>query len=198
MPEKNNGAQEGRPAAPEGESCDTGSMIWNAKSLQRVVENLERTRPESPQSDLLLFNGRALARAILLSLATEIALKVLLCLERKKDPPRIHGLLKLFEQLEPDTQEMLEARMRKVSAFPSSAAVPGMQNLNPHLQEMFGVRMHPLRYILREHRDANMHWRFLHEQQWSRFETSEINHALTVIISAYDKRWGDQQGGPRG
>ena len=116
----------------------------------------------------------------------------------EESPPRIYDLLKLFEQLEPDTQEMLEAMMRKVSAFPISAVVPSIQNLNPHLQEMFGVRMHPLRYILREHRDANMHWRFLHEQQWSLFETSEINHALTVIISAYDKRWGDQQGGPRG
>ena len=196
MSEKNNSAQEGRPAAPEDESCDTDSMIWNAKSLQRVVEKLERNGSESPQSDLLHIHGRALAVPILLSLATELALKALLCLERKKDPPRIHDLLKLFEQLEPDTQEMLEARMRKVSAFPISAAVPSIQNLNPHLQEMFGVRMHPLRYILREHRDANMHWRFLHEQQWSRFETSEINHALTVIFSAYDKRWGDQQGGP--
>ena len=105
------------------------------------MENLERTRPESPESDLLLFNGRALAGPILLSLATALALKALLCLERKKDPPRIHDLLKLFEQLEPDTQEMLEARMRKVSTFPISAAVPSMQKLNPHLQEMFGVRM---------------------------------------------------------
>ena len=85
MPEKNNGAQEGRPAAPEDESCDTGSMLWNAKSLQRVVENLERTRPESPQSDLLLFNGRAWARAILLSLATEIALKERCCMDRGGD-----------------------------------------------------------------------------------------------------------------
>ena len=166
--------------------------------MQRVVENLERTRPESAESDLLLFSGTILAGPIFLSLATEIPLKALLCLERRKDPPRIHDLLELFEQLEPDTQEMLEARMRKVSAFPTSAAVPSMQNLNPHLQEMFGVRMHPLRYILREHRDANMHWRFLHEQQWGSFETSEIDRALTVIISAYDKRWGDQQGGPGG
>ena len=93
---------------------------------------------------------------------------------------------------------MLEARMRKVNAFPTSAGVPGLQNLNQHLQEMFGVRMHPLRYILREHRDANMHWLFLHEQQWGSFETSEIDRALTVIISAYDRRWGEQQGGPRG
>ena len=198
MPKKNKGAQEGRPAAPEGASWDTHEAIWNAKSLQRVVENLERTRSESPESDPLLFSGTILAGPIFLSLATELALKALLCLEQKKAPPRIHDLLKLFEQLEPDTQEMLEARMRKVSAFPTSAGVPSMQNLNPHLQEMFGVRMHPLRYILREHRDANMHWRFLHEQQWGSFETSEIDRALTVIISAYDRRWGEQQGGPRG
>ena len=157
MPKKNKGAQEGRPAAPEGASWDTHEAIWNAKSLQRVVENLERTRSESPESDPLLFSGTIFAGPIFLSLPTELALKALLCLEQKKAPPRIHDLLKLFEQLEPDTQEMLEARMRKVSAFPTSAAVPSMQHLNPHLREMFGVRMHPLRYILREHRDANMH-----------------------------------------
>ena len=57
MPKKNKGAQEGRPAAPEGANWDTHEAIWNAKSLQRVVENLERTWPESPESDLLLFNG---------------------------------------------------------------------------------------------------------------------------------------------
>ena len=111
MSEKNNSAQEGRPAAPEDESCDTDSMIWNAKSLQRVVEKLERNGSESPQSDLLHIQGRALAVPILLSLATEIALKALLCLERKKGPPRIHDLLKLFEQLEPDTQELLRTEM---------------------------------------------------------------------------------------
>ena len=71
MSEKNNSAQEGRPAAPEDESCDTDSMIWNAKSLQRVVEKLERNGSESPQSDLLHIQGRALAVPILLSLATE-------------------------------------------------------------------------------------------------------------------------------
>ena len=57
MPKKNKGAQEGRPAAPEGASWNMHEAIWNAKSLQRVVENLERTRPESPESALLLFNG---------------------------------------------------------------------------------------------------------------------------------------------
>ena len=111
MPEKKNGSQEGRPASLEGASWDTNHMIWNARSLQRVVNTLERNPSASPQSDLLLFNGKGLAQAILLSLATEIALKALLCLERKKDPPRIHDLLKLFEQLEPDTQKVLRAEM---------------------------------------------------------------------------------------
>ena len=80
MPKKNKGAQEGRPAAPEGASWDTHEAIWNAKSLQRVVENLERTRSESPESDPLLFSGTILAGPIFLSLATELALKALLCL----------------------------------------------------------------------------------------------------------------------
>ena len=68
MPKKNKGAQEGRPAAPEGASWDTHEAIWNAKSLQRVVENLERTwpGPSLRSQHLLLFNGRALAGPILL------------------------------------------------------------------------------------------------------------------------------------
>ena len=87
MPENNNCAQEGKPVAPEGASVDTDSMIWNAKSLQSVVRKLEWNEAESPQSDPFLFQGTTLAEAILLSLATEIALKALLFLEQKKDPP---------------------------------------------------------------------------------------------------------------
>ena len=111
MPENNNCAQEGKPVAPEGASVNTDSMIRNAKSLQSVVKKLEWNEAESPQSDLFLFQGTTLAEAILLSLATEIALKALLSLEQKKDPPHIHDLLKLFEQLEPDTQKLLRAEM---------------------------------------------------------------------------------------
>lgn len=51
----------------------------------------------------------------LLTLATEIALKAWQCWERQKAPKRTHDLLKLFHSLEQDTQEVLEARMRKVS-----------------------------------------------------------------------------------
>ena len=82
MPEENNCAQEGRPAAPEGASWDTDSMIWNAKSLQSVVKKLEGNEAESPQSDPFLFRGTTLAEAILLSLATETALKAKKALSR--------------------------------------------------------------------------------------------------------------------
>ncbi len=115
----------------------------------------------------------------MLSLATELALKVLLCLERKKDPHRIHGLVKLFEQLEPDTQELLRTEM------------PGWAEI---------IEVSPFDYgslpeILWFHRDAHTYWRFFHERQWGVFRTTELNQALTVIISACDKKWGDQQGG---
>ena len=57
-------------------------MIWNAKSLQRVMKELERYGSESSTSDPLLFQGSGLAGPILLSLATEISLKAWQCRER--------------------------------------------------------------------------------------------------------------------
>ncbi len=86
-------------------------MNWNAKSLQRVVKELERYGSESSTADPLLFQGSGLAGPILLSLATEIALKAWQCRERKNAPDRTHDLLDLFMGLEPDTQELLQARM---------------------------------------------------------------------------------------
>ena len=93
----------------KGENWDTDSMIWNAKSLQRVAKELER-HEESPQSDPLLFSGRFLAGPNPLTLATEIALKAWQCQERKGKPDRSHDLMKLFDSLESSTQETLEAR----------------------------------------------------------------------------------------
>ena len=96
---------------PRDDHWDTYSMIRNAKSLQRVVKELERHESESCTSDSLLFQGSGLAGSILLSLATEIALKAWQCRERKDAPDRTHDLLRLFEGLEPETQELLQAMM---------------------------------------------------------------------------------------
>ena len=76
-------------------SWDTDYMISNAKSLQRVVQELDRNASKSRQSDPLLFMGIFHAVPILLSLATEIALKAYQCRERKGEPDHTHDLLEL-------------------------------------------------------------------------------------------------------
>ena len=168
-------------------SWDADSMIENAKSLQRVAKELEKDELEAGQSDNWLFQGMVLAGPILLSLATEIALKAWQCSEREKAPDRTHDLLKLFKSLKQDTQEMLEARMRKVSPHSVCAGEPRFRNLNPDLQDMLGARMHPLRAVLSSHCKAFQRWRYLYEESFAKFETAEIDRALTVIIDAYYK-----------
>ena len=84
---------------------------------------------------------------------------------------------------------MLETRMRKVNPRVVWTQEPSMENLTPDLQEMFTARMQPLRDVLREHHNAHVHWRFLYEEEsFAKFETAEIDRALTVIIDAYDER----------
>ena len=181
-----------------GINWNADSMIKNAKALQRVVKELEKNRPKPSDmwgkwnrgtEDELLFRGTFLAVPNLLSLATEIALKAWQCRERQKAPERTHNLLKLFQSLEQNTQEMLEARMRKLSSSSVWVEAPGMQNLSQEEQEMFAAKMHSLRDVLRSHSDVNIRWRYIHEETSAQFETPAINRALTVIIDAYEKRW---------
>ncbi len=179
-------------------SWNADLMIRHAKALQRVVKELEKNRPKPSDGwskwnrdteAKLLFDGTFLAIPNLLSLATEIALKAWQCRERQKAPDHIHNLLELFESLEQDTQEMLEARMQKQSPCPVWAGQPGMQNLSPCEQEMLGAKMYPLRDILRSHSDVNIRWRYIHEETSAQCELPEIDRALTVIIDAYEKKW---------
>ena len=163
-------------------------MMDNARSLQRVVQDIDRDTKQSLESDPLLFTGQLLSVPILLSLAAEIALKALLCWEKNKTPVKTHDLLKLYLSLSDNTRELLEARMRKVSPNSIWADQPGMQNLNPDLQEAFSAKLHPLHDVFRSHRDSHMRFRYLYEKHEGRFEFGEINHALNVIIEAYYER----------
>lgn len=169
---------------------DPYSMIRSARSLQRVANELGEKGHEPESSDEWPFEGKFLACPILLSLATEIALKAWQCSERQAPPDRTHDLLKLFKSLKQDTQEMLEARMRKVSPWSMNAGQLGMHEAPRDVQDMFFARTHPLRDVLSDHSDANMRWRFLYERHMETFETGEIDNALTVIIDAYnERRW---------
>ena len=170
--------------------CNPHSMISSARALQRVANELEQDGRETESSDEWLFEGKFLAGPILLSLATEIALKAWQCSERKEPPDRTHDLLRLFKSLKKNTQEMLEARMRTVSRWSVNAQQLGMRQENRDIQDMFLARTHPLREVLSDHSESNMRWRFLYEQHSEMFETSEIDSALTVIIDAFlERRW---------
>ena len=78
------------------------AMIEHAKSLQCVAKELEKHEHEAGHPDYLHVQGVFLAVPVLLSLATEIALKAWWCQEWNKAPTRIHDLLKLFEALKPE------------------------------------------------------------------------------------------------
>ncbi len=164
-------------------------MMETAKSLQRVAKELGKNGHETLEADLWLFQGKFLAVPILLSLATEIALKAWWCSEREKKPGKTHNLLELFEALKPSTQDMLEARMRECSPHSVWAEHPSLQNLNPHSEDMLAARRRPLRSVLCSHSNAFQRWRYLYEQQsFAKFETAEIDRALTVLIDAFNER----------
>ena len=165
-------------------------MIENAKALQRVGRDVEKNSSEALRSDPALFHGKFLAGPILLSLAAEIALKAWWCREQNKPPKQCHNLLALFDLLKPETQEALEAKMRKASPHSVWAETLKMQKLDPMLQEMLGAKMYPLRDVLKEHSNANMQWRFLYERRGGNsFQTAEIDRAITVIIDAYYEKY---------
>ena len=166
-------------------------MIENAKWLQRAAKDLDKNISESTEADTDLFMGKLLAAPILLSLATEIALKAWWYREQKKAPSRIHDLLELFNGLERNARENLEARMTKVSPHSIWAEQPGMQNLNSDLQEMFAAKMEPLREVLASHKQAHTDYRYFYEKsEFFVFQIAELDLALTVIIDAYDEKWG--------
>ena len=154
-----------------GERWDPDSMIWTAKSLQRVAKELDL--PEEPsQSDSLLFMGKFFAGPVLLTLATEISLKAWQCRERKEKPDRSHDLLELFDGLEEATRTWLAAQFPEVLS-----PVPGFPPIRPGMRD-----------TLCFHRNAFMRWRYLYENPGGNlFQTAELNEVLTAIIDAYDK-----------
>ena len=178
MPEKNNRNQRRSAVRRERKQFDPYRMIENAKSLQRVAKELQEKSAASIESDSLLFQGQFLAGPILLSLAVEIALKALLCQEQKKEPPRTHDLLELFQHLEQGTQESLQAHM------------PGLTMLPVGLPEGALYPHESLPELLWAHRDAHTHWRYMHEKLWATCRPGQLDQALTVIINSYSKRWG--------
>ena len=157
---------------------DPDFMMENARSLQRVVKLLDQYGSPFPQSDPLLFSGVFLASPILLSFAIEIALKAWQCREQKREPDRTHDLLELFGSLEQETKERLEEGMRAVEPYSREPPLEGRRSFEP------------LHMVLSSHKDVFIKWRYMNEYGGRVVQTASLDRALTVIIDAYDKRWG--------
>ena len=130
----------------------------------------------------MIYPGEILASAILLPLATEIALKAWQCRERKGAPDRSHDLLKLFEGLSEDAQAQLEEGL-PVWLDPWSIRL-GVHEVCP-----VGAGM---RKVLEYHRQSFEHWRYLYESSIGSLYAPALNEALTVIIETLTEIMRDQ------
>ena len=153
-----------------GMSLDTDSMIWRAMSLQRAAKELERIQDNSKQ-DTLLFMGGFIAVPVLLTLATEIALKAWLYREEKETPDRRHDLLDLYDDLGEITRKRLEAKVPEVSH-----PLPG-----------FPPTYRGIRETLCFHRKIFIRWRYSYENPGHIFHIAEFNNVLTAIIETYEE-----------
>lgn len=150
---------------------DPDLMILRARSLKRLVEELKRNGTESRRSDGLLFKGKFLAVPVLLSLATEIALKAWQCRERNGPPDHGHDLLKLFDGLGKNAQRRLADKMPEV---PSE--LPGLPPYYPGLRRALCLN-----------KDIFVEWRYSHEHLNLYAETGVLKTALTAIVEAYNE-----------
>ena len=156
----------------EKRAWEPDTMIWNARSLQKVAGQLASERVP-PGEDVFLFTGQLLAGPILLALATEIALKAWQCRERQGPPDSYHDLLKLFEGLSEEARDILEA------ACPEQP-LPG--EVQAYIPIHSGMRR-----ILETHRDTFVRWRYAHETMNAHAFPPALNAALTAISEAYDQ-----------
>ena len=158
---------------------DPDFMMDHGRALLRVAQEMDRGNP-SPASDRDFFSsyGHAIAMPVLLSLATEIALKAWRCREGKA-PIRSHDLFRLFCGLEPATQKRLEAALPPI---PSTIA----RLLSDDFKDTPPVHHQGLRDILRTYRKAFEEWRYRYEDP-GEFAPARLTKVLTIIIDEYSK-----------
>ena len=152
-------------------------IISNAKSLQCVAKELDKELYGTSEGfgralgideyDRHLYLGRCIAGPVLFGLAAELALKALRCQEaRKYDPPHIHDLVDLFEELGEDTQAELEATFKKL--------------MSPKLPPK-------VRDILHKNKDVFRDWRYSFEHLSLQCFTVELDELISAIIKTYYK-----------
>ena len=154
----------------------TDEMIWSpdlmirrARSLGRLVEEIEKTREHRGSADALVFEGSLVAAPVLLSLATEIALKAWQYRERNGAPDRTHDLLELFDGLGDSAQKRLRETMPEIDDPLMPPIYRGMRSVLSQSRRMF------------------LEWRYPHEHSSLWAETGALKMAFDAIIAAYDE-----------
>jgi hypothetical protein len=112
---------------------------------------------------------------MLLALAMELALKAWFVFDHDNPKaPRTHDLMKLFERLKPESQERLDGEFKR-------SVVPGHPN---GFFIDYGIRD-----LLRQHKDAFVDWRYLHEPKHTRFEHGAFEATLVMVLTEFRKRY---------
>jgi hypothetical protein len=151
--------------------------ISHAKSLQCLARELRETSLfNESKSDADLFQGKVVGIPILFGLATEVALKALLYQETNEVPPYIHDLLKLFNGLKEETQTELEAAFKELG-----------RNTQARLMAEFPRPSSTIRYVLYEHREVFLLWRYPFKSVPSCYPQA-LDEVISTIIKIYDER----------
>ncbi|MDE0158829.1 MAG: hypothetical protein OXI02_04860 [Candidatus Dadabacteria bacterium] len=155
--------------------------MQRAKSMLFLARELKETTDIKKQ-DPLLYEGRIVTTPALFTLATELALKALYCQETKSNKAEAtHDLIKLFEQLEENTQEELEATFEELG-----------RNTRGRLEAEWPKPPSKIRYVLHESRRTFVSWRYPSRSSLTCY-TGELDEVISTIIKIYDKRERDSR-----
>ncbi len=146
-----------------------------ASSILRQAQTFDRD---------LIWEDRALGERhhsgveqMLLAFAMELALKAWYVFDHDRDDFRkTHNLLKLFDALKPESQDRLEQEFKKNVA-------PYHPNM---LYSGFGIE-----HVLRQHADAFIDWRYLHERKKGgmSFDFSTFTATLEMVLRVFRTRY---------
>lgn len=113
---------------------------------------------------------------MLLALSMELALKAWFVFDYD-DPKfmRSHNLIKLFDRLKPESQQKLDDEFKQTVA----RTHPSFLYVN------YGIRD-----ILKQHKNAFVDWRYLHEAEGSMmFDSAAFEATLELVLREFRKRY---------
>ena len=153
-------------------------MILNATTWLSLAQELEQNLPNSMAENPYLYYGARASLPILLSLATETALKAWYWRDHKKAPPMKHHLLPLFDSLNPTSQDLLNQRISTLQL-----CLKNQPDTPKNLHKT------SLRETLSLHNDTFILWRYPTHYKLSHIKVPSLRLALAVIIDSYEKNF---------